>query len=55
MESNNPNRKDWRKDYVLITTWNKEFEMTRSRYVHISVENPLQYVLDFFPDEVAIE
>ena len=44
-------RKDWRKDYTLVVTWNKEFEMIRHRWVHISVENPIEYVTSFYPDE----
>ena len=43
--------RNWRDDYVLIQTWNREFEMIRHRWVHISVEDPVRYVLDFYPDE----
>ncbi len=48
-------RKDWRKDYVMVVTWDEDFQMTRHRWVHISVEKPKEYVLNFFPGEVIME
>jgi len=49
--SNNNQDKDWRDNYTLIQTWNEELQITRSRWVHISVKDPLQYVIDFYPYE----
>lgn len=52
--SNNNQGKSWREDYILIQTWNEELEIVRNRWVHISVKDPLQYVIDFYPFERPI-
>ncbi len=49
--SNNNQDKDWRDNYTLIQTWNEELQITRSRWVHISVKDPVGYVTSFYPFE----
>ena len=43
--------KNWRDDYVLVVTYDEEFEMTRHRWVHRSIQDPVRYVTDFYPFE----
>ena len=41
-------------EYVTVTTWDEECQCVRYHYVHESVDDPQQYVLNLYPQEVIM-
>nr|BAR35656.1 hypothetical protein [uncultured Mediterranean phage uvMED] len=41
-------------DYITITTWDEKYQCIRYHYVHKSIKNPKQYVLNLHPNEREI-
>ena len=41
-------------EYITVTTWDEECQCMRYHYVHESVDDPKQYVLSLYPQEVIM-
>jgi hypothetical protein len=42
------------KDYVVITTWDPEFQCIRYHYVHKSEKDPIQFVKNLNPEQEVL-
>ena len=41
-------------DYITVETWNTKLQKVEYHYVHKSVDNPKQYVLNLHPEQVIL-